>query len=771
MNDLVLRSKYSINCYAAIAYSKMGFSVLPLKPRDKIPILYDWTNKASKEISDIKGWWIKTPDANIGIACGNKSQRLVIIDIDNHNGVNGADNLKMWEHVHGPLPDTVTTKSGSGGFHKWYLLEDDEINILNKVNLIEGVDIRGEGGQVCAPPSIHPNGEPYVFIDKDGHELDIETGISGLSRIAVANETVLELIKEAEEAQEPNWDGVLSDPSNNYVFYNEPTCVTEGGRDVELFKKIASLIGKGLPENEVEYYAQEFNSRVLSPPLSSKIVSKKVANRCRSYTSGHSRECDEAIKRRQDRMDIAKINKVDSPDCPVSNEFNSDLVSPEDAGFTLEGTRHLVEYEVEQNGKIVTRMDYTAKTAFTILENYNILKGILCYNDFKQSVWIRGKIPWARTEDKVDRQLEEIDKINIVALIEDSFGFQKLQRIEDAILIAADHRHVHPVQEWMESMPEWDGVKRLDTILTDMLGVEDNIYTRETASLIFNAMIKRTYEPGCKFDYTPVFVGPQGCGKSTFCRLLTLEHGHSWFMDSLKSFAGVEPVRDIQGKLVVELAELSAMKNSKSQELIKKFIGTQDDSNRKMHQDNVSVYPRRCIFLGSTNTVDFLNDPTGNRRFFPLVTSVENRTWDKPLYKYKHDYLISYMTQVWSEALSRYDENVELVLSDEADKMAFAEQTAHLATDERLETIIEYLDTYESRVGSLTCAHDICSEALYMDESYLGSTQGAGEMKKVGLMLQNSIPEWKSVGRKMVRGRRRKAFERILPVSYEEGDL
>ena len=125
----------------------------------------------------------------------------------------------------------------------------------------------------------------------------------------IGSHAVLELIKEAEEAQAPNWDGVLSDPSNNYVFYNEPTCVTEGSRDVELFKKIASLIGKGLPENEVEYYAQEFNSRVLSPPLSSKLVSKKVANRCRSYKSGHSQECEEAIKRRQDRMDIAKIIK------------------------------------------------------------------------------------------------------------------------------------------------------------------------------------------------------------------------------------------------------------------------------------------------------------------------------------------------------------------------------------------------------------------------------------------------------------------------------
>jgi len=444
-----------------------------------------------------------------------------------------------------------------------------------------------------------------------------------------------------------------------------------------------------------------------------------------------------------------------------------ELVNPEDAGFSLEGTRNLITYEVEKNGKIVPQVDYTARTGVTICENYNILKGLLCYNDFKDCIWLRGVLPWETTGEKVDRQYSNVDSINLIALIEDEFGFYKIQRLEDAIAITAERKHVNPVAEWMEAMPKWDGVKRLDTLLTDLLGVEDNIYTRETAALIFYGMIRRTYEPGCKFDYTPVLVGPQGCGKSTFCRLLTLEHSN-WFKDDLRSFEGPEPARAIPGHLVIEIAELAAMKSTKKQELIKSFITSQSDSNRKMRQDIVTETPRRCIFIGTTNTEDFLVDPTGNRRFLPLATNADNRGWDKPLYEYSNEYLLSYITQVWSEALSRYTPETSLVLSKEAGRLAFDEQAAHLEVDSRVDVIREWLDIHKPAVGALTYAYEVCEDALELETSYLNTDRGAVELKKIGMLLQNSIEGWRRVGRRSVNGHKRQAYQRT---EQPEGQL
>jgi len=758
------QEELSPNCIAAAAYASLGFSVLPLKPKDKIPILMDWTRKATKDMAHVKTWWTKTPEANIGIACGLKSNRLIIVDVDNHNGVDGLANLRAWEAENGKLPDTVVTRSGSGGVHLWFYLKDDVINILNKVNLLEGVDVRGEGGQVCAPPSIHPNGEPYVFLGPHGDVLDIEAGINSLERIATADDTVIALISEAEEAKAPDWDGVLSDPSSNFTFYDEPAVVLEGGRDTALFKKIASLIGKGMQDNEVEYYALDFNQRVLSPPLPEKDVIKKVANRCRSYHRGHSAECEAAIAKRGNRMDLStlKPEKELKRHNPESPSVSGAACNPIDAGFSMEGLKPLITTEVERNGVMVPVMKYTAQTVTTICENLNTLKGILCYNDFQDAIWLRGRVPWDDEEEIQDRRYTPIDAIKLTAFIEDAFDFKSVTRIPDGIMIAADKVHVNPVEDWLNTMPEWDGVERMDTLFKDMLGVEDSDYTREVTSLIFDGMIRRTLEPGCKFDNVPVLVGPQGCGKSTLCRLLCLEHGE-WFKDDLRTFEGPEPARAIPGHLVIEIAELSAMKSTKQLELVKSFITSQSDSNRKMRQDDVTVTPRRCIFIGTTNTAEFLVDQTGNRRFFPLQVNEANRTWEKPLYEYSQEFLLDYMRAVWSEAIAKYDPDAKLKLSPAVSVKAEEIRARHSDEDDRLEVVREYLDTYCSQVGDVTSAWDICVDALGLDDTYLGTNRGKGELKAVGAMLQNSLPDWEPAGRVMVKGHRRKAHQRKCP--------
>ena len=98
-------------------------------------------------------------------------------------------------------------------------------------------------------------------------------------------------------------------------------------------------------------------------------------------------------------------------------------------------------------------------------------------------------------------------------------------------------------------------MKRVDTLLSDYLGADDNLYTRAVIRKSLCAAVARGILGGVKYDYMPIFAGPQGIGKSTFLAIL----GREWFSDSLTSFEGKESAELIQGTWINEVGELTAM--------------------------------------------------------------------------------------------------------------------------------------------------------------------------------------------------------------------
>ncbi len=141
---------------AAIAYAKTGLRVFPVQARDKVPLGQAAPNGCKNATTDpakITAWWAEFPEANVGIACGNG---LVILDVDAGHG--GDDSIIDLEQEHGKLPDTPMVLTGGGGRHYYFSGE-----AKNKVALALGIDVRGDGGYVVAPPSIHPNGRTYLW--------------------------------------------------------------------------------------------------------------------------------------------------------------------------------------------------------------------------------------------------------------------------------------------------------------------------------------------------------------------------------------------------------------------------------------------------------------------------------------------------------------------------------------------------------------------------------------------------------------------------------
>lgn len=143
----------------ALAYLARGWSVVPLRPREKRPLLlWELFQVERPSASDVAGWFRRWPDANIGIVTGAVS-KLIVLDIDPKHG--GDDSLESLERRFGALPLTVESRTGGGGRHLYF--EHPGYPVRNRTGIGQGIDLRGDGGYVVAPPSLHPSGERYAW--------------------------------------------------------------------------------------------------------------------------------------------------------------------------------------------------------------------------------------------------------------------------------------------------------------------------------------------------------------------------------------------------------------------------------------------------------------------------------------------------------------------------------------------------------------------------------------------------------------------------------
>jgi RecA-family ATPase len=227
----------------ALTYARMGLAVFPLRPGDKRPATENGCKAATTSLQQIADWWDRYPDCNIGIATGGISGGLVVIDldIDETKGINGYDSLKEWQRKNGELPETWQSITGRGGYHLLYM---DSAENKNRVGLYEGVDIRGEGGYIVAPPSIHPNGRKYEW----------EQGPDDFG-IAQADSKVINFLM-----------GPAPDGWQRQVF-SSPEIIPEGERTSTMIRLIGSLKTKGLDDEAIQAAVRAENEKKCVPPL------------------------------------------------------------------------------------------------------------------------------------------------------------------------------------------------------------------------------------------------------------------------------------------------------------------------------------------------------------------------------------------------------------------------------------------------------------------------------------------------------------------------
>jgi predicted P-loop ATPase len=184
----------------------------------------------------------------------------------------------------------------------------------------------------------------------------------------------------------------------------------------------------------------------------------------------------------------------------------------------------------------------------------------------------------------------------------------------DAVLLVANTHPFDSAQVWLNSL-KWDGVKRVETFLEVYIGVEDTPYHRAVSRYLWTALAGRVLSPGCKADMVPVLVGRQGTGKSS--AVAAMAPDPQFFTEISFSERDDDLSRKMRGRLIAEIAELKGIRTRES-EHVKAWITKQQEDWIPKYREFKTIYPRRIVFVGTTNQEEFLADETGNRRWLPV---------------------------------------------------------------------------------------------------------------------------------------------------------
>lgn len=320
----------------------------------------------------------------------------------------------------------------------------------------------------------------------------------------------------------------------------------------------------------------------------------------------------------------------------------------------------------------------TIDNVWIILEHDPRLKDKFALNAFAGRGEVLGALPW--TERSERRLWGDNDNQGLYWYLEKFYQITGTGKIDGALSLHSEKHAFNEVTAYLEGLL-WDGRPRLDRLFIDYLGAEDTPYTRAVTRKAFTAAVARAMRPGTKFDNMTILSGPQGIGKSTLLDKMS----RGWFNDSIRTFEGKEASELLQGVWIVEIGELDAFRRTDVSR-IKQFLSQRADRFRAAYGRHVKEMPRRCVFFGTTNTGDYLQDKTGNRRFWPVDVGRQ------PAVKSVWEDLDRELDQLWAEAVMRWRLGEPLYLEGALEEAARTQQEDHREVSAREGLILSFLE-------------------------------------------------------------------------------
>ena len=696
---------------AAIAYAEHGLRVLPVwGVRDgrcdcgnvdaadaskhavgKHPIPKGWQKSASSDVDAVRDARRAKPNANVGLAMGG-AERLVAVDVD---GLKGRSSWAALEQAHGAAPITLTGRSGrvDGGEHLLFTVpaHHDLRRLKNRAGYKhEGIDVRVDGGQIVAPPSVHASGARYTWSVRAPIAEMPDWLFEALATPVSEPRTAPPATPSASSSSSPRSTArYLESVVKNAV--RDIAAAADGTRNNVLFAKSCTVleyhVGEGVESSAIRSLLVEAGRSAGLPDV----------------------EATKAVDQAWDQVKAGPGKMVPARAPPGG----AAPVAP--GSGTLPTAEDAFRLDVDGEGK----MRKTLANVVALLGHHPSWAPVLAYDAFTEGP-AKLTPPPTRTLDAPASvtlgDWTDSDSIRAATWIDQQFRCNiSTQVVDQAVTVVAERRVVHPVRDWLSGLT-WDGTARLDAWLVSYYGAADTEYVRGVGSRWIISAVARVFRPGCQADCVLILESPQGAGKSTGLEAL---FGALWFSDTMPSLGDKDAYQALRGKWAIEIGELSAIKG-REVEKTKGFISARSDSYRPSYARRTRDFPRQCVFVGTTNDSHYLADRTGNRRFWPVKVGVCDR-----------DSLRRDRAQLWAEAVHRFKAGEPWHADTPAFRMLCeAEQLERVQDDPWAQVVSAWLqnptiEEWDSTVGAMR------SKRLDIKKGVLTAEVLCGALKKL----------------------------------------
>lgn len=616
---------------------KMGFSVLWLQERSKRPVEMAWTTGPKKTWEELKATYRR--GYNVGTRLGTPSKIgkgfLCVIDVDvkstDSKHAAEASNSLMKLIGDKKLPK-VSSGRGNGSAHHYCLtvspfktwnpaeskdlvkvympsksisardrekISAKELDAGFRMSKAWEISLYSDGRQVVLPPSIHPDsGKLYNWVHylKDVQALPVME-FSSTQNKEKSGGALGVLEDYAEKPVELEWLSGISDKVKAAIIKGEGVVDRSGylmlassalhAAGLTRDEILSVLSNKNYALGEVAYEHAQTGSR------------KKAVEWLWKYTVSKVLE-EKSAKAAFDAVAVVEDIELSEEEAAKQSE-------------EIAAERHWsaeLKRNQSNNGKGSPKP--LVENVVMILENTAGAK-VFKRDSFAFRDTYGCDAPWGGKEGEL---LTDEDAIDIKIWLGRTWNFEPSNdKIYESMAYIAKKNSFDPVRDFLEGLPLWDRVPRLDEWLLKNFEAEgDPDYLAQVFRKWMVAMVMRVYEPGAKFDWMPIFEGAQGVGKSSLGRLIC---GEKHFLDWLPALGDKDAAQGLQGIWGVEMGELATLRKNEI-EIVKSYLTRTVDKFRPSYGKKWIESPRRCVFFGTTNHETYLRDETGNRRFKPV---------------------------------------------------------------------------------------------------------------------------------------------------------
>jgi Virulence-associated protein E-like domain/Bifunctional DNA primase/polymerase, N-terminal len=659
------------------AYINHNFVLVKLRSDSKIPLEKNWTRLSFR--SKFKH------DGNYGVVLQNDN---VIIDVDPRNFENGEDSFLSLKKDIGGLPTTFVVQTGTGGFH-YYYKKPASLICRKHIQKYPGVEFKSKGSQVVAPGSIHPKTKKMYMPYNKTKIVDIVDAPDGLLNL------ISHVHEKTGKPKHSNFDHTEGKATiSRFQHYLQ---VTDGAvqgchGDEKTFKVAAFGKDIGLAPDTVCNMMLKFWNDKCTPSWSIKELKTKVKN---AYEYGSNK-----------------------PGCMAFKNM-----------FDDEADDGIPEIKTNKNGLVINsfvnacyflgspKIKFFARGKKSMELVRNPLGGIMRYNVLLNMLEYEKPAPWhiVKAGNDISNLIWEPVEVTDAEAVNVKFHIDKMtglkwgrQDIQDAIVKVAHDNEYNPVTEWLDGLV-WDGTLRLETWLSIYCGVENTEYTRAVATKTLCAAVARSYHPGIKFDHMLILEGEQGIGKSTVVKILAGD----WYVDIMLRSDSKDAVQLVNSGWILEVSEMAGLRKIEIESL-KAFISRAIDSIRPPFGKTPISYPRKSIFIGTINptSIGYLNDETGNRRYWPVLCDKIN------ISALRRD-----REHLFAEAIVRFRQGEKLYLTSRRDiDQAMKQQETRSLKHPWQELIVGYFKEYDIKKTTVV---DLYLDAINGDKSRFTYTIGS----------------------------------------------